>query len=123
MRVPPFKRIDSQTDSVSIVAILNNFMDFVFRAFRKNLTFQENTPYQVVTLPFTTLSTYTIGEFGPLEVKVDPPRQVVGVLVLNSVPAAITETPRWVQEGGNVKITWLAGLADNLECTVTLLIV
>jgi len=122
MRVPTFKHIGQDATDEGVISVLNSFMDFVFRAFRKNITIQENTPYSIVKLVVKTSGTYTIGDFDPLLIKIDPMRTVEGVVVLNCNPAGITQTPTWVQEGGNVRITWLHGLADNQTYAITLLI-
>lgn len=123
MRIPPQKRIQETTVTAGVISILNNFMDFVYRAFAKNITIEENTPYQIKEVSFTTTSTYSGGTFVPLELKIDPQRIVKGVVVLWISSGTVTATPRWSQVGANVVISNLSGLSNSTEYTIRLLII
>lgn len=123
MKVPPQKKLDNSTKPEGFVEILNNFMDFFFRAFNKNITIEENTPYQIKNLSFVTPSDYGSGGFGRLSVKIEPKRQIQGVVALFCSPGSISGTPTWAQVGQNIEISYIPGLAADTSYSVRLLLI
>lgn len=122
MKLAPQKKLTEGDSTQGLIYILNNFMDFVFRAFNKNVTIEDNTPYQVFNLSFTTQATYSSGAWNELRLRVTPARQVLGVLLLQIVPTPASAQLSWTQEGQDVVITGISGLSDSISYTFRVLV-
>lgn len=122
MRLAPQKRLSTQTNQGGILEILNNFMDFVYRAFNRNITIEDNTPYQFVDVSFTTRSDYSGGNFVDLQLLVSPSRTVKGVIPVYVSTGTISGTIEWNQQGKNVIISNIPGLSNSTNYVVRFLV-
>lgn len=100
-----------------LLTTINSFMDYVFKALDKDLTFEDNFSGTIVTLEYTGGDTLTVGS--PLN------RPVVGILLLSIQGEGLTaaNSVQWRQIGQDIEITSVPGTTNGNVYSVKLLIV
>ncbi len=132
MRLPSQKKIlredlKDAPDWVSgIINPVNNFMESVYQALNKNITFSENIASFVKEISYKTPSTYpTVAN---VEFASQLRTKAIGVEVLqafdkdNYTPAAGPVYVPWVEENGVIVIGSITGLQANKTYLIRLLV-
>lgn len=100
---------------------LNLFMGSVYQALSGDITFRQNIRCTIKELRFTTLATYTVGEFTEIVfptglggVKADG----VEILQINEVsllePVILgAPVPNWIERNGDIHVRYISGLSDS----------
>lgn len=109
-----------------MIDILNNFMEAVYQALNRNLTFRENIASFIKDVVYITPSTYpAMGEISFLnELKT----KASGVTVLQAVeknsyvPAAGPVYVPWVENNGQIVVSPITGLAASKTYFIRLLV-
>lgn len=106
---------------------LNSFMETVYQAFNRNLTFRENIAAQIKEISYVTPSTYPAG--------VDEMRfisslktKATGVILMQAFERSTYEPPPgpvyvpWVEDNGDIVIGTITGLEASKTYTIRLLV-
>lgn len=133
-QVPEYRpiRVDGLKDvpdwGKAVVTSLNKFMREVISALTR-LTFKENFDAGVSTVTFATSATYTGGDFVPL-LFTAPVGGVTGVITTKVVDTVTpsnkilpgTTSTNWTTDRAKVTLTYVSGLANSTQYTITFLI-
>lgn len=114
----------------SLLSPLNSFIEQVYTALDRNLTFPENVSSQIEVIEFTTKSTYSSGnDFEEISIKRKIPRYATFLIIGNvfnfSNPQIKFTTPifpSWSDENGLIKIRYISGLTNSTKYKIYLLI-
>jgi len=116
----------------NLITPINSFMESMYSAVNKNLTFQENFISQIRTITFTTSATYTAsGTWVPVTFPSGlRGTRAQGVLVLqalnttadNFTPLKKAVTCDWLDNGETITLYFVSGLADSTSYTVRVLV-
>lgn len=113
---------------------INSFMELVYSALNKNITFEDNISSSQKTLTFLTLSTYSsatpkVEGFDPLtfnhNLKYKPSTVILQQIVVSEdLYEVITDpvTIQWQEINGVIYITYITGLKDFKSYTVRFLV-
>lgn len=115
----------------ALIGPLNSFMESIYSAINKNLTFGDNIQGQIRTIEFTTSSTYTSSNtwtnmsFSSGLRAVKPK----GVLVLQILEQSSNFTPvmkgvtiDWLENSGIITIYFVSGLKNSTTYSLTVLV-
>ena len=112
------------------LAVLNPFLDAVYLALSRQLTFQENIASQIREFTFTTKSTYTSGDFDVLRFSTGLSERAIGVVLLQVNEIADSEpviqsavSLNWIESQGSIVVRYVAGLENSKKYGLRLLIV
>lgn len=134
MKLPSQKRIlredlKDAPDWVSpLIDTLNSFMDTVYIALNKNVTFQENIAAFTKELIYNTPSTYPSG-VDNVEFVTQLKTKATGVWVIQAVdrstyiPATGPVYAPWVEDNGTIVISPILGLAADKSYLVRLVVI
>lgn len=138
-KLPPIRLIrleDLQGADASVkklVAILNPFVENVYRAINRGLTFQENIAASIQTLTFRTSSTYEASDtFEPIVFETTFNQRPAGVMLLQlfktESPEAVLKEASTITDWrelstGQVSIRFISGLEDSTRYTARVLVV
>lgn len=114
---------------------LNSFMESVYYALNKNITFNENIACQIREITFTTPSTYGVGS--PVGVDFDEIRfsnqlrtvpQGVIIMQLNitnsvDTPLYTAQSLHWYHDDGIIYIPYISGLSASTDYTLRVLVI
>lgn len=110
---------------------LNSFMESIYNAMNKNLTFEENIQSSFSTFQFETKSDYSIGNFVAIDLNkgLATTVKIQGVLlcqiyVQNKQQEAITEPVfiDWVELNNKLRIKYISGLSNSTKYVCRILI-
>lgn len=137
-KLPSQKRIlkedikDAPSWIDKIITPLNVFMEVVWNALNKNLTFEDNFVSLTKEVEFTTLSTYSSGlisGFEPIKFKHNLKNKPTGVLLTqilltNDVYGVILNpvTINWIELNGEIIVNYITGLDNEKTYTIRLLV-
>ena len=113
----------------NLLGPLTIFMEAIYSALNKQLTFQENIACNLRQLAVNTSSGYTGGAFTPIVFPTNlNGRKPIGCLILQiteSTGAVITNavSPSWLDLSGQIQINYISGLANSKQYNVTFLVV
>lgn len=114
---------------------LNSFMDSVYRALNRSLTFQDNITSEIRTLRFQTRSDYTsaiplTAGFEPLQFVHSLKSKPFGLFIAQIeevsdtyVPFTSAVTLSWYEANGTVFINYITGLSDSKNYKLTVLLI
>lgn len=134
MRLPSQKKVlkedmkGSETWINPMIDTVNSFMESVYQALNKNITFQENVSSFIREFTYTTVSTYPTDQ-PVIQFQNQLRTKPIGVFVLqaydrsNYVPAPGPVYVPWVDVDGAINVSTITGLAASKSYTVRLLIV
>lgn len=118
-----------------LITPLNSFMESVYYALNKNITFNENIACQIKTINFTTNSDYStaspvVNGFTQLQFRHSLRTRPQGVIIMQTIKkessyVAITEavTLDWYENNGIIYINYISGLEDSQEYDIKLLVI
>lgn len=133
MRLPTQKRVLREDVKGApnwvgpLIDTLNSFMETVYQALNKNVTFFENINCTIKELTYKTPSTYPTG-VDDVEFMSGLKTKATGVWVMqviekaNYTPAAGPVYAPWVEDNGNIIISTITGLEADKTYTVRLLV-
>lgn len=104
-----------------VIDVMNSFMESVYFALNKQITFNDNIACQIKDINFTTSSIYSTGllvDFGKLQFTHTLKTKPQGLFIMqltqsNNAPIIKTVSCDWNQEGGLVYINYISGLEDS----------
>lgn len=114
---------------------LNSFMETVYYALNRDITFTENIACQIKEITFNSKSDYSTAspvEDGFLELqfrhslKTKPKGLLIQQLITDGNVQAVHTTPvtlSWYENNGVVYINYITGLADSTSYTIRLLVI
>lgn len=132
MRLPAQKKIlredlkDAPAWINNLIDPLNNFMEGVYQALNKNVTFSENIASFIKELTYSTPSTYPV--MGDMQFVNTLKTKAVGVQLLQAVdqsnyePAAGPVYVPWVEVNGNIVVSSIPGLSAEKKYLIRLLV-
>ncbi len=107
---------------------LNSFMENVYQALNRNISFRENVASQVKELTYRTPSTYP-SDVDEVRFISELKTKAMGVIVLQVydrltyVPAEGPVYAPWIEDNGDIVISTLTGLEADKVYTVRLLVI
>ena len=113
---------------------LNKFMETIYYALDKNITFEDNIAAQKRTINFTT-GTYigspmTADNFPLIQFTSTLRTVPAGIMLLNiyesdniGEPLIEPTTLSWYYNNGTITVTYITGLSDDTDYTMTLLVI
>lgn len=114
----------------NLLTPLSNFMESVYNAFNKNITFKENIACNLFTIEFTTSSTYTTGTFEKLYFNTTLKGSLNGCIVINCQNLTdqyalntLGISPSFSDLSPRISINYISGLANSTKYKVTLLVI
>ena len=126
-QLPPFKQIrkedfpESPQWFAGVTYILNQFMNAVYLAFNRNISFRQNIDCQIFTYTFDATSPFT-----PIDITTTLKRKADGVLILqatnNTLRIPVNSTCSWIVTNGGVSITDISNIDAGNQYTITFLI-
>ena len=133
MKLPTQKRLlredlkDAGPWADPLTNVLNSFMETVYQAMNRNMTFHENIACRIKEITYRTPSTY------PLSVPTtkfmsELKTKASGLWVMQAIektsyePAAGPVYAPWVEDNGNIVISTITGLEPDKTYTIRLLI-
>lgn len=132
MRLPTQKKIlredlkDAPGWITGVIDPINNFMEVVYQALNKNITYSENVAAFVKELTYTTPSTYpTMDDVEFVSVL---KTKATGLQLLQIIDKATYAPPAgpvyvpWVEDNGTIVISPITGLAASKTYVVRLLV-
>lgn len=136
-KLPSQKRISredlSEADSwiVRLLNPLNSFMESIYYALNRNLTFKDNIQSRVYEFSFSTASDYTSNNtFSEINVSKGFKEKANGVLILQIYEKdkqydPITESISidWIEINQNIRIKFISGLDDSKNYVCRILII
>ena len=133
MKLPTAKRILREdvkgiADQIGpVIDTLNSFMETVYQAMNRNMTFHENIRCQVKEIPYRTPSTYPAGVektkfLSELKVKATGLWPVFAVDKSDYSPAAGPVYIPWVEDDGEIVISTITGLEASKIYTIRLIV-
>lgn len=131
--LPPVRRVDRPPDAPSwlerLLDQINLFMDSVYLALARNLTFQENIRSNIRELTFTTSGGYDTGTFTPLRFATGLGVKAIGLLVLQLFETSDADEPilepvvaNWNEVNGEIRVKYISGLANSTRYTARFLV-
>lgn len=132
MRLPSVKKIlredvkDAPSWISGVIDPLNSFMENVYQALNRNITFQENVRSFVKEISYKTTSLYPVADQVSFsnELKV----KATGIVVLQAVekltylPAPGPVYVPWVEDNGQILMSAITGLEADKSYVIRLLI-
>lgn len=136
-RIPSQRRIIREDLSEApgwiekLLTPLNSFMEAIYSALNKNLTFTENIRSQIAFLEFETAPSYVASNtFEPLRFENFMRQRAVGVIVLQAYvldqlnePMASAVTCDWYEDQGQIVIKYISGLSDSTFYKIRVLVI
>jgi len=115
----------------NLLSPLNSFMENIYSALIKNITFQDNIACMIKDLEFRTLSNYSSSQgFDIININNTLKATAQGLFIMqlynSSDPyARITNaiTPFWIDDNGIIRIEYITGLADSTNYKGKVLII
>jgi len=115
----------------NLLSPLNSFMENIYSALIKNITFQDNIACMIKDLEFRTLSTYSSSQgFDSININNTLKTTAQGLFIMQlynaSDPYSIitnATTPFWLDDNGIIKIQYITGLADSTNYKGKVLII
>lgn len=119
---------------VRLLTPLNSFMETVYYALNRDITYTENIACQIKEIDFTTQADYStaspvVDGFPPLQFTHTLKTKPIGVEKLQIIEngnadTVITEVVSldWYSSNGVVYITYITGLKDSTEYTIRVLV-
>lgn len=110
-----------------IIDPINNFMESVYQALNKNITFTENISSFIKEIIYKTPSTYPVME--NVEFVNSLKTKAVGVFLMQAVektsyvPATGPVYVPWVEDNGTIIISPIQGLQANMTYVIKLLVI
>jgi len=117
-----------------LITPLNSFMESVYYALNKNITFNENIASQIKEIEFTTLSTYStaspkIDGFQVIQFPHSLKNKPFGVTIQQITEKSGTYNPitspvciDWYDNNGVININYITGLEDSKTYIIRLLV-
>jgi len=133
MKLPTSKKIlredikDAPSWIGSLIDPINSFMETVYQALNRNITFTENISSFIKEITYTTMSTYPTGQ-SDLVFKNELKSRAIGVSVLQAYekltyePAAGAVYAPWVEGNNGIIISTLTGLEASKTYIIRLVI-
>lgn len=112
----------------NLLAPLTTFMETIYSAFNKQITFQENIACTIREFQFNTDSTYTSGDFTAITFPSGLKTRPIGCYVmqiLNTTDASVITNAvslYWEDLSGTIKISYISGLNDSTKYSVRVLV-
>lgn len=113
-----------------ILEALNSFLIQVTSGLNKNITFEENIQSQKIEINFTTLSTYSAGDFNTIKFSKDFRAKGFGLFIAQiqetGTSPAVIKSPvsiQWEQIESYIYINYISGLDDSTSYTIQLLLI
>lgn len=112
----------------NLLGPLTIFMESVYSAFNKQITFQENISCNIREFVINTRNDYGSGGWDNLTFPSNLRRKPIGVLVLQVIESdgtVMTSSvfPSWVDLSGDIQIQYVSGLSANTKYTLRFLVV
>lgn len=114
----------------NLLGPLTIFMEAIYSALNKDITFSQNIACTIRDFTIQTKSTYSIGDFEPITFPSGLKSKPTGVLVMqvqdvNSPYTPITSAVScsWQDISGDIKIVYIAGLADSKKYNIRFLVI
>lgn len=111
---------------------LNQFMETVYQALNKDLTFSENIRSQTAEVTFETSAAYdgTVANFTTVQLQRSLPARAQGILLLQIAENASSPSPidgpvyvDWLDNNGVISINHVSGLNASTSYVMRLLII
>lgn len=109
---------------------LNTFMESIYSALRKDITFTENIACNIRDFTIQTKSTYSTGGWELITFPSGLRTKPSGVLLLQVVDQTDPYTPMttavsldWQDLSGNIQIRYISGLADSKKYLLRVLVI
>jgi hypothetical protein len=111
----------------NLLGPLTTFMEAIYSALNRQLTFQENIACTIRDFSFTTSSTYNTGDFTAINFPSGLRTKPIGCMILqitNANASVITSAVSlsWEDLSGNIKINYVSGLANSNQYNMRLLV-
>ncbi len=131
MRLPTLKRIlredikGAPSWAIPLVDTVNSFMETIYQAMNKNVTFSENITCTIKEITYKTPSTYP-ASVDAVEFLSGLKSKAIGVVVLQAVekstyiPAEGPVYAPWVEANGSIVISTITGLEADKTYTIRL---
>ena len=110
--------------------LLNNFANAIYVAINKSLTFQENIRSLIKEVNFTTLATYSTGDFtaisfpNPLGVKpIGMTIQFISTADYIPIKKVEGQAVSWSEENNVITINYVSGLDDSEAYIIRVLVI
>lgn len=133
MKLPPTKKIlredvkDAPSWISGIIEPVNSFMENVYQALNKNVTFTENVNSFVKEITYRTTIAYPVAD--QISFTNELKTRVTGVFVMQVyerttyLPAAGPVYVPWVEDNGKVVVDSITGLVADKVYTIRLLVI
>ncbi|MDD1679778.1 MAG: hypothetical protein LUO93_11425 [Methanomicrobiales archaeon] len=133
-QLPPYRRIGLEDIKgappwiESLIYILNNFMEVVYGALNRNLSFSENFRAELKTFTITAGATADLNKFRFTTALKNKPSGVLPMSVNELggnyvVLTAALSIPSWRWESGEIIIESITGLTSTKQYTITVLVI
>jgi hypothetical protein len=112
----------------NLLAPLTTFMESIYSALNKQLTFQENIACTIRDFQFSTSSTYNTGDFTAINFPSGLRTKPIGCMILqitNTTDASVITSAvslAWEDLSGNIKINYVSGLTNSRQYNMRLLV-
>lgn len=116
----------------NLLSPLNSFMENIYSALIKNITFTDNIACMIKDIDFRTTGNYTSStkEFDTINITNTLKTTAQGLFIMNLYNSTdpyskITNavTPFWIDDNGIIKIQYITGLADSTNYKGKVLII
>ena len=113
-----------------VIDVINSFLESLYFALNKQITFTDNIACQIKQLSFLTNSTYSGGilaGFTKIQFNHNLKTKPIGVEILQILPNSGTPIIKpvclsWSQENGNVYINYITGLENSTTYNLVILV-
>lgn len=106
---------------------LTTFMEAIYSALNKQLTFQENIACTIRDFQFSTSSTYSSGDFTAITFPSGLKNKPIGCMILQILNASDASVIKqavslsWEDLSGTIRINYVSGLDDSTKYTMRIL--
>ena len=114
----------------NLLSPLNSFMENIYSALIRNITFTDNIACMIKDIEFRTLSTYNSHGFDAINITNTLKTSAQGLFIMqlynSSDPYSIitnATTPFWLDDNGIIKIQYITGLANSTQYKGKVLII
>lgn len=132
-QLPPYRRIGLEDVKgapswiESIITILNNFMEVVYGALNRNLSFSENFRAEYKTFTITAGATADLNKFRFTTALKNKPSGIIPMSVTESGGSYVVLTspfsiPSWRWESGEIIIESITGLTSTKQYSIVVLV-
>lgn len=132
MRLPPTKKLvkedlkEAPSWIDKLIDPLNGFMENVYQALNKNISFSENIAGFIKEITYRTTTSYPVAD--QISFTNELKTKAIGVIVLQAVdkstyvPAAGPVYAPWAEDNGKILINAITGLAADKVYSIRLLV-